>query len=118
MSDLAKTAWVNLYSGLLVSTNQLGPDKRHLIERIVEKNLIKYVSERQARKYSNEGDRIQQDSDRSRRKSQAQGCSITVDLRGKDSYPATVIFNDFHPQLPWFVASSAAYGASVVVEGA
>jgi hypothetical protein len=45
-----------------VTGNQLGPDKRHLTERIVEKNLVKYVSERQARKYSNEGDRIQQDS--------------------------------------------------------
>ena len=45
----------------LVSGNQREPDKRHLVERIVEKNLINYVSERQARKYSNEGDRIQQD---------------------------------------------------------
>ena len=45
----------------LVSGNQREPDKRYLVEWIVEKNLINYVSERQARKYSNEGDKIQQD---------------------------------------------------------
>ena len=44
-----------------MSGNQREPDKRHLVEWIVEKNLINYVSERQARKYSNEGDRFQQD---------------------------------------------------------
>jgi hypothetical protein len=44
-----------------VSGNQREPDKRNLVEWIVEKNLINYVSERQARKYSSEADRIQQD---------------------------------------------------------
>lgn len=43
----------------LVSGNQREPDKRHLVERSVEKNLINYVSERQAWKYSNESERIQ-----------------------------------------------------------
>jgi hypothetical protein len=36
------------------------PDKWHLSERIVEKNLIDYVSECQAKKCSNAGDKIQQ----------------------------------------------------------
>jgi len=33
---------------------------KYLSERIVEKNLMNYVSERQARKYLIEGDRMQQ----------------------------------------------------------
>jgi hypothetical protein len=55
-----------------VSGNQSDPEKRHLTERIVEKNLIIYVSDRQAWKYSNEGDRIQQVS-----------ASITAKKRGE-----------------------------------
>jgi len=40
---------------------QREPDERQITERIVEKSLIIYVSERQAWEYSNESDSSQQE---------------------------------------------------------
>ena len=67
----------------LVSGNQREPDKRYLVEWIVEKNLINYVSERQARKYSNEGDRIQQDFASITAKKRGERLFNTRGLKGK-----------------------------------